>query len=132
MTKRKKHSREEISAKLAQATELAKQGKLQREVASTLGVSVMTLHRWRRPLASSNAPSLSPEETTTFARELGRTQLDGQGEQVDEQGQRIAELQLENSRLRRLVTDLLLEKMKLAEDMEGHTFPSDQMNLGRG
>jgi hypothetical protein len=28
---------------------------------------------------------------------------------------RIAELQLENSRLRRLVTDLLLEKIKLEE-----------------
>jgi len=28
---------------------------------------------------------------------------------------RIAELQLENSRLRRLVTDLLLEKVKLEE-----------------
>jgi hypothetical protein len=31
---------------------------------------------------------------------------------------RIAELQLENSRLRRLVTDLLLEKMKLEEAAE--------------
>src|SRR5207302_4194556 len=30
-------------------------------------------------------------------------------------GDRIAELQLENSRLRRLVTDLLLEKIKLEE-----------------
>jgi hypothetical protein len=30
-------------------------------------------------------------------------------------GDRIAELQLENSRLRRLVTDLLLEKVKLEE-----------------
>jgi hypothetical protein len=31
------------------------------------------------------------------------------------EGDRIAELQLENSRLRRLVTDLLLEKLKLEE-----------------
>jgi hypothetical protein len=33
-------------------------------------------------------------------------------------GNRIAELQLENSRLRRLVTDLLLEKTKLEEAAE--------------
>jgi hypothetical protein len=32
-----------------------------------------------------------------------------------EQTRRISELQLENSRLRRLVTDLLLEKMNLEE-----------------
>jgi putative transposase len=31
------------------------------------------------------------------------------------EGDRIAELQLENSQLRRLVTDLLLEKIKLEE-----------------
>jgi len=32
---------------------------------------------------------------------------------------RIAELQLENSRLRRLVTDLLLEKIRLEEVAKG-------------
>jgi hypothetical protein len=34
---------------------------------------------------------------------------------------RIAELQLENSRLRRLVTDLLLEKIKLEEAAQGQS-----------
>ena len=37
-------------------------------------------------------------------------------------GDRIAELQLENSRLRRLVTDLLLEKIKLEETAQRQTF----------
>ena len=48
MAKKKKHSRVEIAAKLAQANDLATQGKLQSEIARTLGVSVMTLYRWRK------------------------------------------------------------------------------------
>src|ERR1700704_4835573 len=119
MTNRKKHTKEEISTKLAQASELAKQGKLQSEIAGMLGVSVMTLHRWRKPSPKSVAPALAPDETA-FEREVGRTHLDGSG-------QRMADLQLENSRLRRLVTDLLLEKMKLVEDIQGHGTPFDRM-----
>jgi hypothetical protein len=34
---------------------------------------------------------------------------------------RITELQIENSRLRRLVTDLLLEKVKLEEAAQGQS-----------
>jgi putative transposase len=83
--KKRKHSKAEIAAKLAQANDLATQGKLQSHIARTLGVSVMTLYRWRK----------MPSDQTTHTR--------------------IAELQLENSRLRRLVADLLLEKMKLEE-----------------
>jgi transposase-like protein len=49
MPKQKK-SRAEIAKKLAQANRLARQGKLQSEIARTLGVSVMTLHRWRTAL----------------------------------------------------------------------------------
>ena len=48
MAKRKRHSRAEIATKLVQANDLATQGKLQSEIARTLGVSVMTLHRWRK------------------------------------------------------------------------------------
>jgi transposase-like protein len=48
MAKKKKHSAVEIASKLAQANDLATQGKLQSEIARTLGVSVMTLHRWRK------------------------------------------------------------------------------------
>src|SRR5262245_58854673 len=93
MTKKRKHSKAEIGAKLAEAEDLATQGKLQSEIARALGVSVMTLHRWRKLPSQSNGSS-----------------------QIDQTPQtRIAELQLENSRLRRLVTDLLLENMKLEE-----------------
>jgi hypothetical protein len=62
----------------------------------------MTFHRWRKahppraamvaPLAAGAPPELGPDHR-----------------------ERIAELQLENSRLRRLLTDLLLEKLKLEE-----------------
>src|SRR5262249_51725574 len=93
MTKKRKHSNAEIAAKLAEAEGLATQGKLQSEIARALGVSVMTLHRWRKRPSGSNGSS-----------------------QIDQTPQtQIAELQLENSRLRRLVTDLLLEQMKLEE-----------------
>src|SRR5262249_23649102 len=102
MAKKKRHSRVEIATKLAQGNELATQGKLQSEIARTLGVSVMTLHRWRKaPPGPQPALVATPE-----AREPDRTR--GAND-------RIAELQLENSRLRRLVTDLLLEKVKLEE-----------------
>jgi hypothetical protein len=45
MAQKKRHSRMEIATKLAQANDLATQGKLQSEIARTLGVSVMTLYR---------------------------------------------------------------------------------------
>jgi putative transposase len=101
MAKKAKHSRAQIATKLAQAGELATQGKLQSEIARTLGVSVMTLHRWRKMSLASPAVSPGVNEPSQFNQASG--------------GGRIAELQLENSRLRRLVTDLLLEKMKLEE-----------------
>ena len=102
MAKKKKHSRVEIASKLAQANDLATQGKLQSEIARTLGVSVMTLHRWRK------APPV-PWPALVATHEAGESnRLRGGGD-------RIAELQLENLRLRRLVTDLLLEKIKLEE-----------------
>jgi transcriptional regulator with XRE-family HTH domain len=122
MIQRKKHTKDEISAKLAQAGEMAGQGKLQSEIASALGVSVMTLHRWRKGLTRPSA-ALVVDESQRFGDELGvRTVLPG-GAGLPLWSDRIADLQLENSRLRRLVTDLLLEKMKLTEDMQ---------NLSRG
>jgi putative transposase len=89
MPKLKKHSRAEIARKLAQANRLARQGKLQTEIARKLGVTVMTLHRWRRALLRGDQPDSMRS------------------------GEQIAQLQFENSLLRRLVTDLLLhEKIK--------------------
>ena len=101
MAKKKRHSRVEIASKIAQASDLATQGKLQSEIARTLGVSVMTLHRWRK------APGPRPPLVATHEA--------GQPYRMRRGGDRIAELRLENSRLRRLVTDLLLEKIKLEE-----------------
>jgi transposase-like protein len=99
MAGHKRHSKIEIAAKLAQASDLAKQGKLQSEIAGTLGVSVMTLHRWRKA-----QPGPQPAYEA------------GQPHRTRGARDRIAELQLENSRLRRLVTDLLLEKVRLEEE----------------
>ena len=48
MANKKRHSRVEIATKLAQANDLVMQGKLQSEIVRTLGVSVMTSHRWRK------------------------------------------------------------------------------------
>ena len=101
MAKKGKHSKAEIAVKLVQAGDLAMQGKLQTEIARTLGVSLMTLHRWRKM-------SLVP---LAAAAGLNEPSQRAQAPHPD----RIAELQLENSRLRRLVTDLLLEKIKLEE-----------------
>ena len=48
---KKRHSRAKIAAKLAQATDLASQGERQSDIARTLGISLMTLHRWRKSSA---------------------------------------------------------------------------------
>src|SRR5260370_36057732 len=90
MAEKKKHSRVEIASKLAQANDLATQGTLQSEIARTLGVSVMTLHRWRK------APP-GPQPALVATHEAGDPYRMRRG------GDRIAELQLENSRLRRVV-----------------------------
>src|SRR5258708_10091164 len=66
--------------------DLAIRGKLQSEIARTLGVSVMTLHRWRKA-----PPGPQPAHEVV---QPGRTR--GAGD-------RIAQLQLENSQVRRLV-----------------------------
>src|SRR5262249_2341417 len=53
----KRHSRVEVATKLAQANDLARQGKLKSEIARTLGVSVMTLHRWRKEASQPDRAS---------------------------------------------------------------------------
>jgi len=98
MATQKRHSKVEVATKLAQANDLAGQGKPQSEIARTLGVSVMTLHRWRKAPPGPQPVHEADEPDWTRSGD-----------------DRITELQLENSRLRRLVTDLLLEKIKLEE-----------------
>ncbi len=106
MAKKKRHSAAEIAAKLREADALAAAGRGQSEIAKALAISVMTLHRWRKgqlQLQRSKGASLAPAIPLDPAPNTAA---------------RIAELQLENTRLRRLVTDLLLEKTRLEEEQQ--------------
>jgi putative transposase len=105
----KRHASGEIVAKLAQANELAAKGKTQREISKALGVSIMTYHRWKKTLSAD----------ADFAGDTGRV---GPGLQPQASGtigsvDMIKRLEIENSRLRRLVTDMLLDKLKLEEEL---------------
>ena len=97
--KRRRHSKAEIAIKLREAGTLAAAGQPQAEIAKVLGVSVMTIHRWRT--AQLSCPSLLVAPARDF----------WPSEHLD----RIAELQLENSRLKRILIHLLLEKMRLED-----------------
>jgi hypothetical protein len=102
---RQRHTASEIATKLAMADDMAAQGRLQSDIAKSLGISVMTYHRWRK---ARGALVRSASRPVTHAERMdippGREQMS-----------HIRELQLENARLRRVVTDLLLEKVKLEE-----------------
>jgi putative transposase len=100
MAKKKRHNLSEIESKLREANTLSASGSTQSEIAKELGVSIMTLHRWRKAMPQS----LRAQEALPSGGD-GGTGRSG----------RIAELQLENARLRKLVTDLLLEKVQLEE-----------------
>jgi putative transposase len=108
MAGRKRHGAAEIAAKLLEADALAAKGQTQAELAKALGVSVMTIHRWRKmreqdhPRSRANGALDQPV--------LGKTNF-GAGSLS-----RVAQLQLENARLRKLVTDLLLEKIRPEDD----------------
>ena len=119
----KKHSRQEILLKLVRADELAQAGNSQVDICKALGVSVMTLHRWRKlPLrkedrrvadghAEEAAISLTNPPTMADMRRV------------------LEELTLENRRLRKIVTDLLLEKMRIEETTPSAARPEDlQLN----
>jgi putative transposase len=107
MALRRRHSPQEIASKLHQAEELLQLGKRQAEVARILGISVMTYHRWRAAaLAHQQAPSITPEIAHA-----------GVGDQSGLPPDTFHDLQLENARLRRLVVDLLLEKMRLEQKL---------------
>lgn len=114
--KKKRHTAAEIATKLGEAAVLGSQGRTQREIAQALGVSVMTFHRWRKAqpqglqarAAGPEPRRIVPIANLSESPNLSESQRRG----------RVAELQLENTRLRRLVTDLLLEKMRIEDDAE--------------
>ena len=84
---RKRHRPEEIVAKLRETDEALLQGKSLEDVAKSLGVSLMTLHRW--------------------GTEYGSTDRDAV--------KRLKELERENGRLKRLVADQALDIQILKE-----------------
>ena len=105
------HSVHEISAKLRQAEQMMARGQSQAQVCKTLGVSVMTFHRWRkRRLLQSAGQALPPE-----------TGSQSEGEELPiarvRNSQQVDELRSQNERLRRIVADLLLDKADLEEQL---------------
>lgn len=101
--KKKRHTPEEIVSKLRQADEMVAHGKLHSEVAKVLGVSIMTYHRWRKARAAA---------ASVVGARVGEVRSRATEQDLDN---RLSDLEIENMRLRRLVTDLLLEKVRLEE-----------------
>jgi transposase-like protein len=89
---RKRHTAEEIVAKLRQVDVLMAQGRLVADAVRAIGVTEVTYYRWRN--------------------EYGGLR----GDQV----KRLKELETENSRLRRAVSDLTLDKLILTEAAKGN------------
>ena len=89
---RKKHKAEEILAKLRQVDVLTAQGRPVAEAVRSIGVTEVTYYRWRS--------------------EYGGLK----GDQV----KRLKELEAENNRLRRAVSDLTIEKLILKEAASGN------------
>lgn len=116
---KQRHTEPEIAAKLAMADEMAAQGRLHGDIAKSLGVSLMTYHRWRKARGTLARP------VPRLASDAERTDIPTEREQTSQ----VRELQLENSRLRRLVTDLLLEKVELEEGLHGSA--ANRRTVGR-
>jgi transposase-like protein len=89
---RKRFRPEEIIAKLREAEVLLGQGLKVSEIIRQLGIHEVTYYRWRK--------------------EYGGMEVD--------QMRRLKELEKENSRLRRAVSDLTLDKMILKEAAKGN------------
>ena len=89
---KKRHKAEEIVAKLRQVEVLTAQGRPVVEAVRSIGVTEVTYYRWRS--------------------EYGGLK----GDQV----KRLKELEAENNRLRRAVSDLTIEKLILKETARGN------------
>jgi putative transposase len=105
---RHRHTESEIAAKLATADELAAQGVLHRDIARFLCISLMTYQRWRKARSTSGATSPTAAHTERAAADRAEIR-------------QINELKIENLRLRRLVADLMLEKLELQENLQGRS-----------
>jgi len=89
---RKRHKPEEIVAKLRRVDVLVSQGQSVADAVRGIGVTEVTYYRWRQ--------------------EFGGLKTD--------QVKRMKELEAENARLRRAISDLTLDKMILAEAAKGN------------
>ena len=89
---RKRHSAEEIVGKLRQVDVLLAQGKPVADAVRAIGVTEVTYYRWRN--------------------EYGGLKSD--------QVKRLKELEAENTRLRRAISDLTLDKLILQEAARGN------------
>ena len=89
---RRRHKPEEIVAKLRRVDVLVSQGQSVADAVRGIGVTEVTYYRWRQ--------------------EFGGLKTD--------QIKRMKELEAENARLRRAVSDLTLDKMILAEAAKGN------------
>jgi len=105
----KRHASGEITAKLAQANELAAKGKTQREISKALGVSIMTYHRWKKQTNAGGDSDHLAERSEAAPRPVISDDANAM--------ETIQRLELENSQLRRLVTDMLLDKLKLEAEL---------------
>jgi len=88
----KRYRPEEIIAKLREAEVLLAQGKKVPEVMKTIGISEVSYYRWRKEYGGLNV----------------------------NQAKHMKELELENVRLRRAVSDLTLDKLILKEAARGN------------
>ena len=110
----RRHDSREISDKLAQADQLAARGKTQREISKALGVSIMTYHRWKKMIKSPDAGTDGAGSDVISSVSMPRDASSGDT---------IKRLELENAQLRRLVTDMLLEKLKYEEELRARHEP---------
>ena len=88
----KREKPEDIVLKLRQVEVLQVQGKSVQEAVRQIGVTVQTYYRWRKEYGGMNRDQLK----------------------------RLKELETENQRLRRAVSDLTLDKMILTEAARGN------------
>jgi putative transposase len=89
---RKRHKPEEIVAKLRQVEVLTSQGQSMADAIRSIGVTEVTYYRWRQEFGGLKS----------------------------NQVKRLKQLEAENSRLRRAVSDLTLDKLILQEAARGN------------
>jgi transposase-like protein len=89
---KKRYRPEEIIGKLREADVLISQGKKVVDVIKALGITDVTYYRWRQEYGGMSVP----------------------------QARRLKELEKENERLRKAVSDLTLDKMILKEAARGN------------